>query len=456
MFTTMFISMWISNTATTAMMLPIVDAVAQAINQKDERPNMENQNNEAVIKQEEEHLLQDKGNDIPSRLNLEFNERTEKIIESETAVNHSDETTLLIKLDDESFEERLQVITNGKINSISQLKSLTALDNGCGHFDDLETIAEVNSKAKLADIETPKSTFKRTRTMKKLQSKQEEQKEIRKRLNSDANTPKKLVAITSNPTLVAPLQVKLVEDSPSKNSSLVQSTDSPTAKEDLNQSKPTLTTPTHVSLIKLTPSNLNKDANENEEDVKEETQRNFLLLGIAFAANIGGTGVITGTPPNLVVPDVLRKYGEDTGLTFASWMAFAIPVMVINIFFAWLWLQRLLRWYPGGQDKPSKQKEEKAMKAINKKYEELGEMSQHEIQVLILFIALIFMWFFKTPIFMPGWGDIFTVTSSTGANISVAQATPAIFTCIMLFILPQNIISGHFQKVVKALRTPPL
>ncbi len=34
MFTTMFLSMWISNTATTAMMLPIVDAVAEAINSK--------------------------------------------------------------------------------------------------------------------------------------------------------------------------------------------------------------------------------------------------------------------------------------------------------------------------------------------------------------------------------------------------------------------------------------
>ena len=34
MLPTMFLSMWISNTATTAMMLPIVDAVADAINQK--------------------------------------------------------------------------------------------------------------------------------------------------------------------------------------------------------------------------------------------------------------------------------------------------------------------------------------------------------------------------------------------------------------------------------------
>ena len=36
-------------------------------------------------------------------------------------------------------------------------------------------------------------------------------------------------------------------------------------------------------------------------------------------------------------------------------------------------------------------------------------MSVHEIQVLVLFLALICLWFFKTPLFMPGWGDMFDV-----------------------------------------------
>ena len=48
----------------------------------------------------------------------------------------------------------------------------------------------------------------------------------------------------------------------------------------------------------LTPPQLTVDIEETSE---EETERNFLLLSVAYAANIGGTGVITGsdTTPRL-------------------------------------------------------------------------------------------------------------------------------------------------------------
>ena len=96
-----------------------------------------------------------------------------------------------------------------------------------------------------------------------------------------------------------------------------------------------------------------------------------------------------------------------TGLTFASWMAFSIPCMLVCTVIAWAWLQKLQTWYLGPGDDNCQEKRERAMKVIRLRYRELGRMSMHEVQVLLLFLLLILLWFFKSPHFMPGWGDIF-------------------------------------------------
>ena len=44
----------------------------------------------------------------------------------------------------------------------------------------------------------------------------------------------------------------------------------------------------------------------------------ILLLSVAYAANIGGMAVVTGTPPNLVAFKTL-----DPAVTFPAWMGFA-------------------------------------------------------------------------------------------------------------------------------------
>ena len=188
---------------------------------------------------------------------------------------------------------------------------------------------------------------------------------------------------------------------------------------------------------------------------KEEVERNFLLLSIAYASNIGGTGVVTGSPPNLVVPDSLNKNFGDTGLTFASWMAFAIPCMVICTIIAWLWLQKLQSWYPESENARSPEKEERAMKVIRERHKELGRMTMHEIQVLTLFIILILLWFFKSPHFMAGWGDIFQAETSRGVRVTVGSASPAILMCILLFILPQSYDFWPFSPWTRNMTNSP-
>ncbi|MEP1469560.1 MAG: SLC13 family permease [Halieaceae bacterium] len=55
-----------------------------------------------------------------------------------------------------------------------------------------------------------------------------------------------------------------------------------------------------------------------------------LLLGVAYAASVGGLGTPIGTPPNLVF---MQVYSEYTGqvISFSQWMSWGIPVVVVMV-----------------------------------------------------------------------------------------------------------------------------
>ncbi|MEH6591211.1 MAG: SLC13 family permease [Halioglobus sp.] len=55
-----------------------------------------------------------------------------------------------------------------------------------------------------------------------------------------------------------------------------------------------------------------------------------LLLGVAYAASVGGIGTPIGTPPNLVF---MQVYEDATGQTisFTQWMGWAVPVVIIMV-----------------------------------------------------------------------------------------------------------------------------
>jgi len=66
-----------------------------------------------------------------------------------------------------------------------------------------------------------------------------------------------------------------------------------------------------------------------------------LLLGIAYAASIGGIGTPIGTPPNLVFMEVYtRETGASVG--FTRWMGWALPVVLVLVPIAGVWLTRNL------------------------------------------------------------------------------------------------------------------
>ncbi len=71
--------------------------------------------------------------------------------------------------------------------------------------------------------------------------------------------------------------------------------------------------------------------------------RKALLLGVAFAANLGGMGTPIGSPPNLVAIGYLEHAG--TPVDFLEWMFLALPVAALLLGFAW-WF--LVSWFKPG------------------------------------------------------------------------------------------------------------
>jgi len=200
---------------------------------------------------------------------------------------------------------------------------------------------------------------------------------------------------------------------------------------------------------------------ETQKKERIERQRNRLLLAVAYSANIGGTGVITGSPPNLVVPQVmLNRFGDSTGLTFASWMAFCVPVMSVNLVLSWIWLS-YLGWKEEkkhaipGQESNTKAKENNIMKMMKDKYEALGPIRCHELSVLICFVTVICLWFFRKPMFMLGWGDMFVFMTERGKKVTVGGATPAILMVLVVFALPTQYRFWPFQPLNKSPQSSP-
>ncbi|MDM4018636.1 SLC13 family permease [Roseiconus lacunae] len=66
-----------------------------------------------------------------------------------------------------------------------------------------------------------------------------------------------------------------------------------------------------------------------------------LLMGIAFAASVGGTGTPIGTPPNLIFIDNYKKIGGPEP-SFLQWAAWTWPIIAIMLPIQALWLTRRL------------------------------------------------------------------------------------------------------------------
>jgi sodium-dependent dicarboxylate transporter 2/3/5 len=183
---------------------------------------------------------------------------------------------------------------------------------------------------------------------------------------------------------------------------------------------------------------------EEQHGRKNELLQRFglaLMLGIAYAASIGGIGSKIGTGTNLVFVK-----NSPQPIDFLTWAKLGMPVVLISIPLVWLYLVRVGarvpdRDFPGGAE------------TIREECSKLGKMKPGEVAALIAFVSAALLWIFRKDIelgtlVLPGWSRFFEwdwkeMLASTGWTDPVRKifsdpgdAVVSIMVASALFFIP--------------------
>ena len=165
----------------------------------------------------------------------------------------------------------------------------------------------------------------------------------------------------------------------------------------------------------------------NDEDGFTSGDKNFalsMMLGIAYAANVGGIATIIGTPPNTVLVGFMeQEYG--TQISFLNWMLMGVPFSIFMIAVVYLLLVKLI--YPNRLNQLYDSKN-----IIEEELAKLGPVQKQERRVMVIFAVTIFLWI--TRVYL---NELFPFIHLSDAGISMLSA-------LALFSIPFQFNTGTF------------
>jgi sodium-dependent dicarboxylate transporter 2/3/5 len=159
-----------------------------------------------------------------------------------------------------------------------------------------------------------------------------------------------------------------------------------------------------------------------------------LMLGIAWAASIGGVGTIIGTPPNGIVLGILNTtFADDPTyqrITFLDWMLFGIPYVLCFLPVVWLLLLKLyppeVKKLPGGKER------------LVEERNQLGSMSAGERRTLAVFVLGVTLW-----VSNPFWPSLLPESISTQLEW-VDEFSIGLLLGVAMFFVPVDVRKHGF------------
>jgi sodium-dependent dicarboxylate transporter 2/3/5 len=173
----------------------------------------------------------------------------------------------------------------------------------------------------------------------------------------------------------------------------------------------------------LTPAQI-----KAKSDISGQSDLNFgraLMLGIAYAASIGGLATIIGTPPNaILVAQMKALFGYS--ITFLDWFLVGFPLAAVTLIVTWWILIKFL--FP-----TTKFNMGDAEGVIDEELRQLGPMSVAEKSILFVATCMAILWIIS--------GFVFKYFEATKM---VSDSTIAIGGAVLLFAWPVNLKKNQF------------
>ena len=147
-----------------------------------------------------------------------------------------------------------------------------------------------------------------------------------------------------------------------------------------------------------------------------------MVLGIAYAANIGGMATLIGTPPNAIFAGAVRQMvGREFG--FGEWMKVGMPVVLVLLPICWLILTRLF---------PSRGKITGLAERVGDERRTLGPLRGAERFTLLVFLLAVMLWILREPKDL----GAFTIPGVATWLPAVSDSLIAIAAALALFLIP--------------------
>lgn len=169
-----------------------------------------------------------------------------------------------------------------------------------------------------------------------------------------------------------------------------------------------------------------------------------LMIGIAYAAGIGGLTTLVGTPTNMAFVNLWKKYEPTSTISAGQWMLTWVPFGIVFLLGCWVLLSWRLSAPPGFASFDRR--------FFHRRLAELGPPSGGERWVFAVFIVTALLWVFRTDLritadwSLPGWSPyaerwlkslgVTDTTETTKLKDWISDATVGMAMALLMFLIP--------------------